>query len=87
MVPVGNPSVAASLETEIGLGADVSESTWALGDLFFQPLWLRWGIDPFDIRGAHGFYAPGKYDGAGHIGEGDSTRRNTPCIERTRVPY
>lgn len=63
MVPVGNPSIAASLESEIGFGRDIQESSWGLSDLYAQPLWLEWNVDRFDVTAAYGFYAPtGHYD-------------------------
>jgi hypothetical protein len=64
MIPVGNPSVAADLNTEIGLGRSVQESQWGLGDVFFQPLWLQWALgEHVDLTAGYGFYAPsGKYE-------------------------
>jgi len=63
LVPVGNPSIAADLQTEIGLGKSVEESACHLGDIYFQPLWLQWSFDRVDVTGAYGFYAPsGKYE-------------------------
>lgn len=62
MVPVSNPNVAASLETEVGLGRSVDTSAWGLGDVYAQPLWLEWNVDDFDITAAYGFWAPsGRY--------------------------
>ncbi len=64
LVPVGNPSIAADLQTEIGIGRSVEESTWDLGDIYFQPVWLQWSFDRVDVTGGYGFYAPsGKYKG------------------------
>jgi hypothetical protein len=62
IVPVGNPSLAADLSTEIGLGRSVNEGTWDTGDFFFQPLWLMWSLPHADITAGYGLYAPtGRY--------------------------
>lgn len=63
ILPVGNPSIAADLETEIGLGRKIDESSWGVGDLFLQPLWLQWSDKRLDVTAAYGINAPtGKYD-------------------------
>jgi hypothetical protein len=64
MVPVSNPTVAANLETEVGLGLGIETSSWGLSDLYAQPLWLEWNVDRLDITAAYGFFAPtGRYEG------------------------
>lgn len=56
-------SVGASLEAEGGRGVDPNDSQFGLGDWFFQPLWLGWQLQHFDLSLGWGFYAPtGKYD-------------------------
>jgi hypothetical protein len=63
MVPVGNPSLGASLQKEIGFGRHVDESPWDIADLFVQPVWFNWKVQRFDLSTAYGFYAPtGKYE-------------------------
>jgi len=59
----GNSSVGASLRTQTGLGRDVADSDFGVGDLFVQPLWLGWNWDHWDITTGYGFYAPiGKFE-------------------------
>jgi hypothetical protein len=59
----GNSSVGASLRTETGLGRGVDESSFGVGDLFVQPLWLGWNWEHWDLSTGYGFYAPiGKFD-------------------------
>lgn len=69
-LPVGNPSISASVETAVGLGRELDDSVWDIGDLFVQPLWLMWTVDPagrrprLDITAGYGFDAPtGRYEG------------------------
>lgn len=63
-LPVGNPSLAADLNAAIGLGRSIDDSTWAVGDLYAQPLWLMWSFSRADLTASYGFYAPtGKYEG------------------------
>jgi hypothetical protein len=58
-----NSSVGASLATVTGRGVDAETSTFAVGDLFVQPLWLGWSLPHWDVAFGYGFYAPvGKYD-------------------------
>ncbi len=62
MVPVGNPSVSASIDTQIGFGRDLDESVWDVGDVFIQPLWLMWTKPQWDLALGYGFSAPtGRY--------------------------
>lgn len=64
MLPLGNPSVAANLQSSTGSGPgrSVQESSFAQGDLYVQPIWLEWNFGKVDVTGAYGFYAPtGKY--------------------------
>ena len=63
MLPVGNPTIAAGLQTEIGRGVEIEDSSWGLGDLFFQPIWLEWSRNRVDLSAGYGFYAPtGRYE-------------------------
>jgi hypothetical protein len=56
-------SLGAALETQTRRGLNVDTSTFGVGDLFVQPVWLGWGLDHFDFAFGMGFYAPiGKYD-------------------------
>jgi len=58
-----NTSIGASLSTQTGSGRDAEGSQFAVGDLFFQPLWLGWARTNWDFATGYGFYAPiGKYD-------------------------
>ena len=64
LLPFGNPSIQVALQTEVGFGLDVDESTFGLGDLFVQPVWLGWSWEHWEASVAYGFYAPtGRYDG------------------------
>src|SRR5262249_21628309 len=40
VVPFGNPSLQANLETVRGGHAHANTSVWDIGDVFFQPLWF-----------------------------------------------
>jgi hypothetical protein len=56
-------SVGAALATVTGRGVDAETSTFAMGDLFVQPLWLGWTLTHWDFAFGYGFYTPvGKYD-------------------------
>lgn len=58
-----NSSVGASLATHTGRGLDSDSSSFGVGDLYVQPLWLGWPLKHWDFALAYGFYAPtGKYD-------------------------
>lgn len=67
-LPVGNPSIAADLSTVLSprreLGASIDDSTWDIGDLYVQPLWLMRSFPHVDVAFSYGFDAPtGKYEG------------------------
>jgi hypothetical protein len=56
-------SVGAALATVTGRGIEAETSTFGVGDLFVQPLWLGWSLPHWDITVAYGFAAPvGQYD-------------------------
>ncbi len=58
-----NTSLGAALTTATGRGVNADTSTFGVGDLYVQPIWLGWGLDHFDFAFGMGFYAPvGKYD-------------------------
>jgi hypothetical protein len=58
-----NASVEAGLSIGSRIGRDPSNSSFNVGDMFVQPLWLGWSFDHFDVSAAYGFYAAvGKYD-------------------------
>ena len=55
-------SVGASLATATGRGINSDTSSFGVGDLFVQPLWLGWSRTNWDFALGYGFYAPvGKY--------------------------
>ena len=57
-----NASIQGSVYNSRGFGATGSQSTFAPGDLFVQPIWLGWKLSHWDFSAAYGFYAPvGKY--------------------------
>lgn len=60
-----NPSIEAAVDDAF-VGLKISQSTWGVGDLFVQPLWMEWSIPHLDVTAGYGFYAPvGRYhDGA-----------------------
>ncbi len=58
-----NTSLGAALATETGRGVNPSTSTFDVGDVYMQPLWLDWAQEHVDVAVGMGFYAPsGKYD-------------------------
>lgn len=58
-----NASPAASLSRSTGTGRGVDESSWGMGDLLVQPVWLDWSFKHWDLALSYGFYAPiGNYD-------------------------
>jgi hypothetical protein len=59
-----NASVQAALDLGSRFGRDASNSSFDVGDMLVQPLWLGWSfLDHFDVAAAYGFYAAvGKYD-------------------------
>jgi len=58
-----NTSIGASLSTVTGSGRSKEGSTFAMADLYVQPLWLGWAKKRWDFAFGYGFYAPtGKYN-------------------------
>lgn len=58
-----NASLHGQLSTATGRGGKAEASSFDVGDLFVQPLWLGRTLDHWDFALAYGFYAPtGKYD-------------------------
>jgi len=58
-----NSSAGAALDSIRGDGHNPSVSSYGLGDLYVQPLWLDWSRQHWDFALGYGFYAPtGKYD-------------------------
>lgn len=58
-----NNSLEADLSIATGAGGSVRNSSFGVGDLFVQPVWLNWAAQHWDVSLAYGFYAPvGKYD-------------------------
>ena len=56
-----SPEAALSRAGGAGLGG--SGSSWGVGDLLAQPVWLDWSLKHWDFNVSYGFYAPvGKYD-------------------------
>ncbi len=57
-----NTSVGVALDL-YRLGPDTNDSQFGIGDLYFQPLWLGWTKEHFDVSFGYGFYVPtGKYN-------------------------
>ena len=58
-----NNSLGADLSVANRIGGSVNNSSFGVGDLYVQPVWLDWSLSHFDLMAAYGFYAPvGKYD-------------------------
>lgn len=58
-----NNSLEAQLSIADTAGGSVQNSSFGVGDLYVQPLWLDWAKSHWDLMLAYGFYAPvGKYD-------------------------
>lgn len=58
-----NNSLGAELSLANGAGGSLNNSSFGVGDLFVQPVWLDWGMQHFDLSLAYGFYAPvGRYN-------------------------
>jgi hypothetical protein len=58
-----NTSLEAALSTVTGRGGTADTSSFNVGDLFVQPVWLGWTLKHWDFALAYSFYAPiGKYD-------------------------
>jgi hypothetical protein len=61
---VRHPTRVVSVETVFDLGLEVESSTFGLGDIFVQPVWLGWGGKHWDAAFGYGVYAPtGRYEG------------------------
>ncbi|MCU0787504.1 MAG: transporter [Verrucomicrobia bacterium] len=57
-----NNNFAGALNLSQGFGGSGSQSSFALGDMFVEPLWLGWSLPHWDVSAGYGFYAPvGKY--------------------------
>ncbi len=57
-----NASINSAVFNARGLGAKSDQSTFGIGDPFFQPIWLGWTRPHWDFEAGYGFYAPvGKY--------------------------
>jgi hypothetical protein len=62
-LPFANTSLATTLSTATGRGGTIDTTSFNVGDLFVQPLWLGWTLPHWDFAFAYGFYAPtGKYN-------------------------
>lgn len=59
-----NNSLEANLNIANTVGGSFNNSSFGVGDLYVQPIWLDWSLmQHFDLSLAYGFYAPvGKYD-------------------------
>src|SRR5262245_33310235 len=58
-----NASVEAALDIGSRFGRDANNSSFNVGDMLVQPLWLGWSTDHVELSAAYGFYAAvGKYD-------------------------
>jgi hypothetical protein len=58
-----NNSLEADLSVATGAGGSVRNSSFGVGDLYVQPVWLDWAAQHWDLSLAYGFYAPaGRYD-------------------------
>lgn len=58
-----NNSLEANLSIANTVGGSINNSSFGVGDLYAQPIWLDWSMQHFDVSLAYGFYAPvGKYN-------------------------
>ncbi len=58
-----NNSLEGELSIANRVGGTLNNSSFGMGDLYVQPVWLDWGFHHWDFSLAYGFYAPvGKYD-------------------------
>lgn len=58
-----NVSLKAALSIASDRGGTVESSSFSMGDMFVQPVWLGKTYDHWDFALAYGFYAPiGRYD-------------------------
>ncbi|HEY4162047.1 MAG TPA: transporter [Dongiaceae bacterium] len=59
----GNSSVDASLTTIRDFGVHSDESSFGVGDMYVEPIWLGWTLKNWDFAVGYGFYAPiGQYN-------------------------
>ncbi len=73
LIPFGNPTVGAVLQTEVGFGLQAETSNVGIADMYVQPIWLQWSVSRLDLTFAYGFYAPTgeyQYGAADNIGLG-----------------
>jgi hypothetical protein len=70
-------SVSAALSIGSRIGGDAENSSFDIGDMLVQPLWLGWSWDHFDVSAAYGFYAA--------VGKYDTTTRTLPLIGTVRT--
>lgn len=57
-----NNNLGVQLSLANGAGGSLNSSSFGIGDLYVQPIWLDWGLNHWDFSLAYGFYAPvGKY--------------------------
>ena len=60
---LANNSLEANLSIANQAGGSFNESSFGVGDLYVQPIWLDWSLPHFDYSLAYGFYAPvGRYN-------------------------
>jgi hypothetical protein len=58
-----NANIQNAVYSSRGFGGTGSESSFAPGDMFVQPVWLGWTLPHWDISAGYGFYAPiGQYN-------------------------
>lgn len=53
-----NASLEGTLSTATGRGGKAETSSFNVGDLFVEPVWLGWTLTHWDLALAYGFYAP-----------------------------
>jgi hypothetical protein len=58
-----NSNIDAEISTLEGRGVNASTSSFGVGDLFVQPIWLGYTMQHWDFSLGYGFYAPtGRYN-------------------------
>ncbi len=58
-----NLSLDAKLTIADEVAGRIQDSSFAMGDLFVQPVWLDWGLEHWEFSLGYGFYAPvGRYN-------------------------
>jgi hypothetical protein len=58
-----NSNIDAAISSLEGRGVNASTSSFGVGDLFVQPIWLDYTMKHWDFSLAYGFYAPvGRYN-------------------------